>query len=114
MDAVRKRVQRSAGILSFVVERSCGWRARSRTNASRLSSSAADSLHRWQPHEGSGIRLMGRGHAAPCRVARNIPTFRLRTGKGTVGTRWTPGEPGLARARWADAGRRDLDASGRG
>ncbi len=71
--------------------------------------SAADLFIVGSHHEGSGYSLMEALACGVTPVVTDIPTFRLLTGGGSVGTLWTPGDAAdCARALVSAAGR-DFD-----
>ena len=105
LDAVRQRVRRSPMLIERV-------RLAGAVAHERIASffSAADLFIVGSHHEGSGYALMEACACGAVPVVTNIPTFRLLTGEGAVGTLWTPGDAGGCRRALADVGRCDLDA----
>jgi glycosyltransferase involved in cell wall biosynthesis len=105
LDAVRQRVLRSPTLVERV-------RLAGAVAHERIASffSAADLFIVGSHHEGSGYALMEACACGAVPVVTNIPTFRLLTGEGAVGTLWTPGDAGGCARAIADAGRRDLVA----
>ena len=69
--------------------------------------SAADLFIVGSHHEGSGYSLMEACACGAVPVVTDIPTFRLLTGNGAVGTAWTSGDAADCARALADAGRRD-------